>query len=61
MGKTYIDTDYCPYCDKETLIEYYDSEHERDSSHDKETCMTCGAYRYGFTGEWTKNNTGDMT
>lgn len=51
-NKTYIEELWCPICDKFTKQEIYDSGHERDSSNDSQTCLDCGAYYSGFTGEW---------
>lgn len=52
MNVKYKDDAYCPFCEKDTQHEYISAGHERDSSHDKETCLVCGAYRYGASDKW---------
>jgi hypothetical protein len=52
--EVYIDDAYCPVCDAETQHKYYNAGHERDSSHNQETCLACGAYRSGLTDKWIK-------
>lgn len=52
--KTHTDTAYCPFCDGETQHLYISVNHERDSSNDKEICLSCNAYRYGISNEWNK-------
>ncbi len=50
--KTYTDTGWCPNCKADTMQTFIDAEHERDSSGDSQTCLTC-KWRYsGFTGKW---------
>jgi hypothetical protein len=43
---------HCPNCKRDTRQRYTSAGHERDSSHDKEECLECGAYRYGMSSEW---------
>jgi hypothetical protein len=51
---TYETDAHCPFCNKDTNQLYTSAGHERDSSHDKEECLECGARKYGFSNEWTK-------
>lgn len=50
--REYIDEGWCPHCDKYQQMEFRDNEHERDCSYDKQTCLECGAYRYGMGDKW---------
>lgn len=54
-AETWQDIDDCPFCQKETKQEHYTDGHERDSSHDKQTCLTCKGYRLGW-GEWQQES-----
>jgi hypothetical protein len=47
--ETWKDTKLCDHCGIHTLHEFYDAGHERDSSHNRETCMVCGYYRLGMS------------
>lgn len=50
--KKYKDTDYCEHCDKDTLQEIWDAEHERDLSSDSKKCLECGWEWRGYTDKW---------
>lgn len=50
----YQDFANCPFCNRETRQEFYDSGHERDGSNDWQKCLECGAMKYGFSDEWTE-------
>ncbi len=52
MTKVYEDDEYCGYCDRYTRQTITDSEHERDSSGDKQECSECGWVYWGLTGKW---------
>lgn len=48
MSREYIDELWCPHCEEYTEQEVYDSEHERDSSHDRQLCLKCGSNYHWF-------------
>lgn len=50
--KQYRADGFCDHCDKDTLHDYQDSGHERDSSGDKRTCLECKWVWSGYTGEY---------
>jgi hypothetical protein len=52
MTKRYEDVRWCFRCQKDTLQEVTDSEHERDSSGDQQHCKECGWTYSGLTGKW---------
>lgn len=51
----YTEEEYCPFCLRFTEQEFYDSGHERDSSGDYVKCLTCGAFRCGFSNNYELN------
>jgi|14BtaG_2_1085337.scaffolds.fasta_scaffold03511_6 hypothetical protein len=52
---TFKDQGFCGgLCQRHTILEYYCSGHERDSSGDTITCLTCGSVQYGMSGKWQK-------
>lgn len=53
-SEDYLTEAWCPFCRKETEQSIHSDGHERDSSWDKETCLECGAYKFGFMREWTR-------
>lgn len=46
------DEHYCTHCEKITKHRCYYSDHERDSSADFFTCLTCGWEYHGVIGEY---------
>jgi len=48
---------YCPICGKDTNQKIYSSGHERDSSHDKQTCLECGSWKSGMSSSWFDKKT----
>lgn len=52
MSKEYKDIMYCGHCGEDTEQTIFDSEHERDSSNDRQECHKCGWVRYGLSGTW---------
>jgi len=54
--KTYEIESHCPHCDADTLQLFTDSEHERDSSYDRQECLTCHWWKIGLSDEWRPPN-----
>ncbi len=48
----YVSERYCHNCDKDTPHEVHDCGHERDSSGDTRTCLTCKWVWHGLTGKY---------
>jgi len=49
MPETFQMETFCDHCDKDTMHEFYDAGHERDSSCNLETCMVCRWWKSGFS------------
>lgn len=47
-----LDERYCGHCDADTVQRCEYSDHERDSSGDRQECTVCGWWRTGMSGEW---------
>jgi hypothetical protein len=43
----HTDEAHCPNCNADTQQTFVDAGHERDSSGNRQECLTCGWYRYG--------------
>lgn len=50
-GETFEMDMWCDHCGRDTNHKVVSQGHERDSSYDTETCMVCGWYRMGLTGD----------
>lgn len=52
MSDPYKDERHCDHCQADTPHKCQDSNHERDSTGDQQTCLVCGWWRSGFDGKY---------